>query len=73
MHAFVTLGFVFPYQAKRLALGTSPKWPILCWVGCKTRTQSTLTCWRCHMGDELPPSGPRCLSFLSFYDVTAVL
>jgi len=28
MHAFVVLGFVLPYQAKRLAWGTSPKWPI---------------------------------------------
>jgi len=27
-------------EAKRLAWGTSPKWPILCWVGCKTATQS---------------------------------
>jgi len=25
MRAFVVLGFVFPYQAKRLAWGTSPK------------------------------------------------
>jgi len=29
MHAFVVLGFVFPYQAKRLAWETSPKLPIL--------------------------------------------
>jgi len=28
MYAFVMLGLVFPYQAKRLAWGTSPKWPI---------------------------------------------
>jgi len=32
MHAFAVFGFVFPYQAKRLAWGTSAKWPILCWV-----------------------------------------
>jgi len=36
MYAFVVLGFVFPSQAKRLAWGTSPKWPILCRVGHKT-------------------------------------
>jgi len=36
MCAFVVLGFVFPYQAKRLALETSPKLPILCRVGRKT-------------------------------------
>jgi len=40
MCAFVVLGLVFPYQAKRLAWGTSPKWPILYQVGCKTTTQS---------------------------------
>ena len=39
MCAFVVLGFVFSYQAKRLVWEvTSPKWPILCWVGCKTLT-----------------------------------
>ena len=32
MCAFVVLGLVFPYQAKRLAWGMSPKWPILCQV-----------------------------------------
>ena len=32
MCAFVVLGTVFPYQAKRLAWGTSPKWPVLCRV-----------------------------------------
>ena len=32
----------FPYQAKRLAWGTSLKWPILCGVGCKTLTQSII-------------------------------
>jgi len=37
---FVVLGLVFPYQAKRLAWGTSPKWPILCRMGHKTTTQS---------------------------------
>jgi len=36
MCAFVVLGLFFPYQAKRLAWGTSPKWPILCHVGHKT-------------------------------------
>jgi len=40
MHAFVVLVFVFPYQAKRLAWWTSPKWPILCRVVCKTLTNS---------------------------------
>jgi len=40
MRAFVVLGLVFPYQAKRLAWRTSPKWPILCQVGCKTLTRS---------------------------------
>jgi len=40
MCAYVVLGFVFPYQAKLLACRTSPKWPILCRVGCKTTTQS---------------------------------
>jgi len=38
MRAFVVLGFVFPYQAKRLAWGTSLKRPILCRVGCGTLT-----------------------------------
>jgi len=33
------LGLVFPYHAKRLAWGTSPKWSILCQVGHKTTTQ----------------------------------
>jgi len=27
MCAFVVLGLVFPYQAKRLSWGTSLKWP----------------------------------------------
>jgi len=40
MHAFVVLGFVIPYQAKRLACRMSPKWPILCQVGSKTLTPS---------------------------------
>jgi len=44
MGAFVVLGFVFPYQAKKLAWGTSLKWPILCGVGCKTLTQSFSQC-----------------------------
>jgi len=33
MCAFVASGLVFPYQAKRLAWGTSRKWPIYCRVG----------------------------------------
>jgi len=41
MCAFIVLGLVFPYQAKRLAWGTSLKWPVLCRAGCKTTTQST--------------------------------
>jgi len=28
MCAYVVLGLVFPYPAKRLDWGTSPKWPI---------------------------------------------
>ena len=40
MCAFVVLGLVFPYQAKRWAWGLSLKLPILCWVGHKTLTQS---------------------------------
>jgi len=40
MHAFVVLGFVFPYQAKRLAWRTYPKLPILCQMGRQTVTQS---------------------------------
>jgi len=35
MCAFVVLGFVFPFQAKRLAWGTSSEWPISCRVGHK--------------------------------------
>jgi len=42
MCAFVVLGLVFPYQTKRLAWETSLKWHILCWVECKTLTQSVL-------------------------------
>jgi len=38
MCAFVVLGLVFPYPAKSLAWGTSPKWPVLCRVGRKTTT-----------------------------------
>jgi len=37
---FVVLGFVFPYQAKRLAWLTSPTLPILCRMGRKTLIQS---------------------------------
>jgi len=40
MCAFVVLGFVFPYQAKRLAWGSCPKWHILCQVVLKTTTLS---------------------------------
>jgi len=40
MHAFVVLGLVFAYQAKRLVWGTFTKWPIVCGVGHKTLTQS---------------------------------
>jgi len=40
VYSFVVLGLVFPYQAKRLTLGTSLKLPISCWVGRKTTTQS---------------------------------
>jgi len=43
MYAFVMLGVVFPYQVKRLARGTSPKWAILCRVGRKTTTQSVVS------------------------------
>jgi len=47
MCAFVVLGLLFPYQARRLAWGTSLKLPVLCRVGCKTTTQSTYdTCQR---------------------------
>jgi len=41
MNAFIVLGLVFPYKAKRLAWETSPKWPVLCWVGHNTLNQST--------------------------------
>ena len=44
--AFVVLGLVFPYWAKRLAWGTSLKWPILCQVGRKTTTQSISLKWQ---------------------------
>jgi len=47
MCAFVVLGFVFPFQAKRLAWGTYPKWPIFCRVGHKTTTQSINICVLC--------------------------
>ena len=36
--AFVVLVLVCLYQAKRLAWGTCPKWPILCWVGVGHKT-----------------------------------
>jgi len=44
MRAFVVLCLVFPYQGKRLAWGNAPKWPILCWVGRKTTTESVELC-----------------------------
>jgi len=40
MRAFVVLGLVFPYQAKRLVWGRSPKRPVLCRVERKALTQS---------------------------------
>jgi len=43
MCAFVVLGLVFPYQAERLAWGTSSKSPILCRVGHKATTQSVIS------------------------------
>jgi len=46
MCAFVVLGVVFPYQAKRLAWGTSSKWPILCQVGRKTLISQPAPAWR---------------------------
>jgi len=42
MCTFIVLGLVFPYQAKRLAWGTSPKWPILCRMERKTTPQSSM-------------------------------
>jgi len=36
MYGFIVLGLVFPYQAKILAWGTSPKWYVFCHVGHKT-------------------------------------
>jgi len=38
--AFVVLGLVPSVLAKRLAGRTAPKWPILCWVGHNTLSQS---------------------------------
>ena len=49
MRAFVVLGLIFPYQAKRLACGTYPKLPVLCCVGRKSfnsTNQSMLIVWR---------------------------
>jgi len=42
MFAFVVLGLVFSCQAKRLAVGMAPKWPISCRVGIYTG------CYSCH-------------------------
>jgi len=41
LFAFVVLGLVSSVTTSRDWLGrTSPKWPILCWVGHKTWTQA---------------------------------
>jgi len=45
MCAFVVLGLVFPYHAKRLARRTSPKWPILCRVGRKKHSSINQSCF----------------------------
>ena len=45
MCAFVVLCLVFPYQAKILAWGTYPKWPVLYRVGHKSTTQSINQFW----------------------------
>ena len=38
---FVVLDLVFFHSKSRDSLGiVSPKWPVLCWMGCKTATQS---------------------------------
>jgi len=50
MHAFVVLGFVFPYQAKKLAWATLPKWPILYWVGRKNLNSISSVCVNCGCG-----------------------
>jgi len=50
MCAFVVSGFVYPYQAKRLVWGTSLKWPILCSVGRKTLTITSIA-WHCRTLD----------------------
>ena len=42
MCAFVVLGLVFPYEAKRLSWGTSPKCAVFYWVGRKTLA---IYCW----------------------------
>jgi len=44
MHAFVVSGLVFHTICKT----ASPKWPISCWVGCKTLTYS-LTASLCYV------------------------
>jgi len=42
---FVVSGLVFSIPSREVGLGTSPKWPILCWVGRKTTTQSIKPEW----------------------------
>jgi len=60
MCAFVVLDLVFPYQAKRLAWRTSPKWPIMCCVERKTTTQSISLWLPLVQWHHLPHSdGPR--------------
>ena len=49
---FSCVSFVFLYEARRLAWGTSLKLPILCWVGCKTTTQSSSLCLRWWSGSD---------------------
>jgi len=46
------LCFVFPYQAKRLSWGTSPKWPILCRIGNKTLTSNQSVCLSTRMSHK---------------------
>ena len=65
VRAFLVLGLVLPHQAKRLAGGTSPKWPVLCRVGHKTLTQALNgTC----STDFNCENHPLFLSYLSFLD-----
>jgi len=71
MCSCVVLGLVVPYQAKRLAWGTSPKWPILCWLGRKTTTQSIL---KSNFWPEPPQFGLGCdLKHLALFNTVASL